>query len=154
MKGRREDFLLNFIKFLIPVLTGFYLYRVNTAYKGVYSTYYFIAPLVLSLNFKKIKKNKLRTSLIGPGLIIFIVSLTQPLYSYGEGQKLLTNHLKTKKLTFLETANYTVPRSGPREYLFIKNSDYYYPLKLDGELRYFRVCPLSGRFNELDQKFW
>lgn len=141
----------------------FYLYSINTDYKGVYQIEYFIPCItILGIIFifwilskqalTKIKKIILLLTLI---LIPLIIYFTLPNYIYNDGKEIIRKELKSSSLEFPKfQEEYTVPITNNTKSFFIKDKEYYYIITLGNENKYFRLDPVTGSLNELSSKFW
>lgn len=162
VKGNRAKIILNLLFFFLIVIDIFYLYRINTIYRGVYEIQIFI-PLILVfiMRFIYLIRSKNKMSKNSPGIELFILCLipliiysTKPKYTYDSGKEVLRKDLNLNYLEFDESKeNYSIPIKD-KEYLFIKNMEYYYTVKLNDGNSYFRVNPNTGLLNELSTDFY
>lgn len=155
--------ILNLSIFILLVLEIFYLYKINTDYKGVYQIQYFIpCVIILVVIFirsiveeKTLRKNKKIVLLCILVLIPLIIYFTLPNYSYNEGKDIIRKELKSTNLEFSKSQEeYTVPIINNSRFSFVKDKEYYYIINSDSETKYFKVNPVTGSLDALSSNFW
>ncbi len=155
--------ILNLSIFILLVLEIFYLYKINTDYKGVYQIQYFIpCVIILVVIFirsiveeKTLRKNKKIVLLCILVLIPLIIYFTLPNYSYNEGKDIIRKELKSTNLEFSKSQEeYTVPIINNSRFSFVKDKEYYYIINSDNETKYFKVNPVTVSLDALSSNFW
>lgn len=155
--------ILKVFTFITLILEIFYLYRINTDYKGVYQIEYFIPCIIIlgiifirSIVWKKtLMKNKKITLLSIFILIPLIIYFTLPKYSYNDGKEIIRKELNSSNLEFSKSQEqYTVPITNNTKFFFVKDKEYYYIVNSNNETKYFKLSPLTGFLKELSSKFW